>query len=377
MKKFKKTLIVFLMTLTVFTLAACESETTVLVLNPYEDVDWEATDQALTNLHTHTENSDGNGTPHDVVDYYKEYGYDILALTDHDKVTYPWTFSELNDGEDGWEDRDPEALDMLAIVGNELTQKQSGWFPDTLSLFTDYEYRQPASLDKDPQAFYNTLDELSDIEDSVAFIAHPGREWKVYEEYEEGDMYSVGWWAELFMTYEVDQLPGFEVYNRQDQYPNDRGLWDAVLAETMPERPVWGIGNDDYHGDGGGKIHRSFTRQLIAGDFTEDALRNALRQGHFFTSNIKKSDDDAPKVSRITVDDEARTITIEGSGYDAIEWFHGTDEFYVPTQVGQGETFEYGAFDGNYVRARLIRDEDGPDEAKTLTQPFGFVQEND
>ncbi|MFW5894829.1 MAG: PHP domain-containing protein [Bacillota bacterium] len=365
------------MALTVFTLSACEKETTVLTLNPYEDVDWEETDQALTNLHTHTENSDGEGTPHDVVDYYEDYGYDILALTDHDAVTYPWTFSELNDGDNEWEDRDPDALDMLAIEGNELTVSRSGWFPDTVSLFTDYEYQQPESLDMDPQAFHNTLDELAEIEDSLAFVAHPGREWKTYEEYDEGDMYSVEWWADLFNTYEVDQLPGFEVFNRNDQYPNDRGLWDAVLSQTMPERPIWGLGNDDYHGDGDGYIHRSFTRQLIAGDFTEDALRNSLRKGHFFTSNIKDNEGDAPRISSITVDEEARTITIEGSGYDAIEWFHGTDEFYEPTQVGEGETFEYGTFDGNYVRARLIKDEDEASEAKTLTQPFGFESEED
>ncbi|MFW6298508.1 MAG: PHP domain-containing protein [Bacillota bacterium] len=377
MKRYKKPFMVFLMALTLFTLSACEEKTTVLTLNPYEDVDWEETDQALTNLHTHTENSDGEGTPHDVADYYKDYGYDILALTDHDAVTYPWNFSELTGGDHEWEDRDPEALDMLAIEGNELTVSRSGWFPDTVSLFTDYEYQQPDSLDRDPQAFHNTLDEMAEIEDSLAFIPHPGREWKVYEEYDEGDMYSVQWWADLFNTYEVDQLPGFEVFNRNDQYPNDRGLWDAVLSKTMPERPIWGLGNDDYHGDGDGYIHHSFTRQLIAGDFTEDALRNSLRKGHFFTSNIKDNEGDAPRISSITVDEEARTITIEGSGYDAIEWFHGTDEYYEPTQVGDGETFDYGTFDGNYVRARLIKDEGEASEAKTLTQPFGFESEED
>ncbi len=357
-----------------FTLFACDSPNTVLVLNPYEDVDWEVTDQALTNLHTHTTYSDGSGMPHEVVDHYHEYGYDILALTDHDEVAYPWTFSDIDPT---WEDRDPEALGMLDIEGNELTITRNSWFPDVVSLFTDYKYDLPDSLSGDPEAFHNSLDEMAEIEDSVMFIAHPGREWKPYRDYEEGDMFSNAWWVELFETYSTDQLLGLEVYNRYDQHPDDRGLWDSILVETMPERPVWGLGNDDYHGDGeSGNIHRSFTHQLISGDFTEDALRQSLRQGHFFASNVNDSAIDAPTIQSITVDEKARTITIEGDDYDAIQWFHGADEFFIPIQVGEGETFEYGSFEGNYVRAKLIRDEDGPNEAKTLTQPFGFSQED-
>ncbi|MFW5913483.1 MAG: PHP domain-containing protein [Bacillota bacterium] len=374
---YKKFILLIALLIAGMTFMACESENTVLALNPYEDVDFETADQALTNLHTHTKNSDGNGTPHDVVDYYEGYGYDTLALTDHDTVTYPWTFSTLNDGEDGWEDRDPDALGMLAVEGNELTVPRNEWFPDTVSLFTDYEYQQPESLEGTPEAFHNTLDEIDEIEDSLAFIAHPGREWKTHTDYADQDMYSIPWWVDLFNDHPKDQLIGLEVFNRNDQYRHDRGLWDEILLKTMPERPVWGLGNDDYHGDGEGYIHRSFTRQLIEGDFTEDALRESLRSGHFFTSNVNNSDDDAPRISNIIVDEEARTITIEGSGYDTIEWFHGSNEFYEPTRIAEGETFEYGSFEGNYVRARLIKDKEGADEGKTLTQPFGFTQEND
>ncbi|MFW6299093.1 MAG: PHP domain-containing protein [Bacillota bacterium] len=383
MLKFKKAWTILIVGLLGLTIVACDSGNsdedvnTVLALNPYEAVDFDETHQALTNLHTHTQNSDGDGAPHDIVDYYEDYGYDILALTDHDEVTYPWTFSNLNDGENDWEDRDPDALDMLAIEGNELTVTRNPWFPDTVSLFTDYEYQQPDSLEGNPEAFHNTLDELSDIDDSLAFIAHPGREWKTYNEYADEDMYSIPWWVELFNDHPKDQLIGLEVFNRNDQYQYDRGLWDAVLAKTMPERPVWGLGNDDYHGDGEGYIHRSFTRQLIEGEPTEDALRQSLRSGHFFTSNVKESEDDAPVVTDIIVDEDARTITIEGTDYDTIEWMHGTDEFYESTVVQEGETFEYGSFDGNYVRARLIKDKGGASEAITLTQPFGFTPEDE
>ncbi len=362
------------------TLNACSGVNTKLVLNPYESIDFETTGRALTNLHTHTVYSDGNGLPHDVVDLYDDLEYDILAITDHDEVTYPWAFSEVNEN---WEDRNPEDLGMLDVLGNELTVTRTGWFPDTVSLFTDYKYQQPESLKQDPQAFHNTLDELDAIEESLMFIAHPGREWKsggeFFGDYSEGDMYHMNWWTDLFNDHPLESLIGIEVFNRDDRYPHDRRLWDAILTETMPERPVWGLGNDDYHGDDlSHGIHMSYTTQLMDEPFSEEGLKNALKNGHFFTSNTSNVMDDAPTISTIDVDKENKTITIEGEGYDKIEWFHGTTgDFFESVVVGEGETFSYGSFEGNYVRARLIVDQDGPDEAKTLTQPFGFTVENE
>ena len=36
------------------------------------------------NLHSHSTVSDGRNTPKEMKDYYKEHGYQILALTDHE-----------------------------------------------------------------------------------------------------------------------------------------------------------------------------------------------------------------------------------------------------------------------------------------------------
>lgn len=41
------------------------------------------------NLHTHTTNSDGDSTPEVVVRWYRDAGYDFLAVTDHDVLTDP------------------------------------------------------------------------------------------------------------------------------------------------------------------------------------------------------------------------------------------------------------------------------------------------
>ena len=41
------------------------------------------------NLHTHTLNSDGDSTPHEVATWYREHGYQFLVLTDHNHFTDP------------------------------------------------------------------------------------------------------------------------------------------------------------------------------------------------------------------------------------------------------------------------------------------------
>lgn len=45
------------------------------------------------NLHSHSTVSDGKHTPKEMMEYYKEHGYDILALTDHELLV---DHSELN-----------------------------------------------------------------------------------------------------------------------------------------------------------------------------------------------------------------------------------------------------------------------------------------
>jgi hypothetical protein len=60
------------------------------------------------NLHTHTTNSDGDSPPADVVAWYRDAGYDVLALTDHDFLTDPADLADI-------------AGPMLLVRGEELT----------------------------------------------------------------------------------------------------------------------------------------------------------------------------------------------------------------------------------------------------------------
>lgn len=95
-----------------------------LKVNPYEHVDWSRVGHYKLNLHTHTTQSDGQLTPAQVMDEYHSRGYHGLAITDHNRNTWPWTAFG----------RDPAAMKMLAISANELSRHHH-----TLSLFANYE----------------------------------------------------------------------------------------------------------------------------------------------------------------------------------------------------------------------------------------------
>jgi len=112
---------------------------TYVIDNPYKNVDWKNHKQYKANFHTHTTCSDGRLNPHTVVDRYVELGYTILAISDHNLVTYPWTaFEELGESKKSaqrfanepetmpqdfdFENRDPSSLGIIDIQANELSR---------------------------------------------------------------------------------------------------------------------------------------------------------------------------------------------------------------------------------------------------------------
>ncbi|MFW6319653.1 MAG: hypothetical protein ACOC1L_05660, partial [Bacillota bacterium] len=144
---------------------------------------------------------------------------------------------------------------------------------------------------------------------------------------------------------------------------------------SMPERPIWGFGNDDFHGaDGDSRINWSFSHFLVE-DLTIESFKAAMIQGAFYTSHTNQVDDSAPMITEIIVNEEERYIEIIAEDYESIRWYSGTDDtLNTSIQVGEGVRFYYGHFEGSYVRAEIWKDE--LNKNVTLTQPFGFTSED-
>jgi len=125
----------------------------VLQVNPYAGVDWDRAGQFKTNLHTHTIQSDGRMVPSRVIEECHARGYHALAITDHNRSTWPWTAFE----------RDPAAVKMLGIAGNELSRHHH-----VLSLFSNYE-----TLENDLDAAVAGVAEAG----GLAIVCHPAMHW--------------------------------------------------------------------------------------------------------------------------------------------------------------------------------------------------------
>ncbi len=349
----------FIVVICVFSMCR-QSSGPVLVLNPYEKVNWEEATQHKANFHAHTTETDGRYPPHEVVDQYHQMGYTILAITDHDRVVYPWTgFSDLNAD---YENRDPNDMGMLAIMGNELSRHHH-----TLSLFTDFKAES-----RDLNVVLENQADHSDL--ALAVLAHPAMHWPRKFNIDGGLTDSViTHYTNYFNRH--NHLIGMEVHNGtrpMTEYTLDRALWDSLLVKLMPHRPVWGFATDD--------IHRSvhYGRDWLVlplSDLSTETLRNALISGSYYFSSIrlhKGNDPDkalTPRIESITHNRRKGFIRIEVNTSEGIIADESIQWISNGAVIHTGQEFPYKRASelGNYVRAEIIGE-----GGTTYTNPFGF-----
>ena len=348
--------------------------TPVIYQNPYEEIDWATVNQYKSNFHTHTTQSNDaidEFTTANVVDKYYAAGYKILSLTDHDYNPYPWQlFPQYMSGVPA---RDPEALGMLAVPGNELSkdntnswsERTGGQFNHHNDFFTGRQGQEFASL-QESYAYTYALG-------GMQIINHPGQYWNISNTYSETQKDGPGWHATNFQTF--PSLVGLEVYNQGDRRANDRVLWDQILQRTMPERNVFGYSGDDTHNNE--QLFRNYNYMLME-DLTTEELKDAMRKGEsYFCYEPKGSGEGkAPRISAIDVDENSKTITIDTDGL--VHWIYATDKTSSAassarsTVVGIGNTFCYDGYQGSYVRAYITNM-----YGETCTQPISFKDEKE
>ena len=328
------------------------------IVNPYENVDWTQHGQYKANFHTHTTMSDGRMNPHTVVDRYHELGYQILAITDHNEVTYPWTaFAEMEASNTSlsrmesapetmpdnfvYENRYPVALGMIDIQANELSRHHhmGSFFNDHNGTTTEEE-----SL------------EATAAKDGITMLYHPGRYQNRDPQY-----YNLKWYLDLYNRY--DHLIGLEVYNQGNRYPNDRMIWDSILTVTMPDRPVWGYSNDDMHTLP--HVGRNWN-MMIMPELNHEQVRYGMENGHSYFVYAPEGHDgpQPPVIESVSVNNRRGTIEITATGYDYIVWISGGKNLHEGSSVNLNELEEAIP----YIRAKLF----GPGQTVVGTQPFGI-----
>ncbi len=217
------------------------------------------------NLHCHSTLSDGLLSPSEVSAFYRQRGYDFLAITDHRKLSPP---SHLEDG-------------LLLLSGMELDYSLPGEVLHLIGIGMDQAYAGSKSYRRGPQAGIDSMRRHG----GRVILAHPA------------------WSLNTLST--LSSLKGMtaaEVYNSVSTFPWNGDRADAsVLLDIAASHgsPYGFVASDDSHyytGEAG----RSCT-MVQADELTEAAILSALDAGYFYASQ-------GPQFEQITVEEDLITV---------------------------------------------------------------------
>lgn len=206
-------------------------------------------------LHAHTTESDGDLPPDALVAHYARAGYDVLAITDHWRITEP-----------------PSTGGLLVIPGVELNcvlpEARDGHVLGFGVRADGDELRELAGAYHDLAATAEWITGHG----GIAYLAHP---------------YWTGTTPGLLELPEA--VSGIEVYNAGCELEVGRGLstvhWDELLEAG---RPCFGIAADDSH-------HPGFDSDLawtwVRAERSAAAVLAALREGRCYGSTGPVIDD--------------------------------------------------------------------------------------
>lgn len=343
--------------------------------DPYETVDWTTFGQYKADFHAHSVESDGADQPAQMIEEHYTKGYDILAMTDHNFLSTTWDrtdraeasktyltsarLAEITAGTD---------RNGRGMTGIPHANEQS--IPDHLNTFwAPFNNQAGATLESN----IAQCEELG----GISHINHPGRYTGGSSTADNGavgaaasnDLHQVAKYVNLFREY--DSCVGMEIINKKDgDSYSDRILWDNILTQTMPERPVWGFSNDDTHA----LVNTGFSyNMMLLPENTQDQVRESMESGTFYAVALVAKRElgasfaasgPAPKITDITVDQDENSITITGENYTAIEWI--ADGEIIAT----GNTIDLNDYEqeiSTYIRAQLKGD-----GGISFTQPFGI-----
>ena len=367
------------------------------------------------NLHTHTFWSDGDEFPENVVKWYKENGYDFLALTDHNVILegelwrdFPEDHAVLKQylqeyGEE-WVEMQPheekegvlkvrlktleefrsmheEADKFLLIMGNEISN------PHAVHLLSFHQDRIiPAvkgSKEERQKMIQETVDNLKAYRQETGrnvypALAHPNFTWAITAEMMTG----------------VPGLRFFEVYNGHPKVYNDGDdnragtdrMWDIVLAHRLTKGEgeiLYGLATDDAHSYHGGNVGPGKGWVMVRSDgLTPEAILDAIDKGDFYASTgvvLKDGVEFKTEfIGTLKGTDITGTPTADSTGNE----IENTTQTYssdigkiLATSTSLSPSYTFTG-DELYVRARITSSADqyDPISGKLLGKQKGWVQ---
>ncbi len=282
------------------------------------------------NLHTHTNRSDGDSAPEDVVAWYRDHGYDFLALTDHD-VRSPPDDPPLAPGPT-----------LRLIAGEEVTMGGAGHAVHMNALCTQSQIGG--------HGFDSAASALAwgaaaiEQQHGIALINHPN--------YDRGIAAADLLAAPTASLLEIASGHPYVFSQGIDDRPSHEALWDWSLGQGMH---LMGVGVDDmHHLDETAKVEppafpgRAWV-EVFATSNDERSICEALRGGHLYAST-------GAELTRLRVTAESYTVWPRQRA--AVVFIGGEGRELQRTTVAAGAQATYTPHAGDvYVRARLETDE--------------------
>ena len=360
------------------------------ITSPYDGIDWEKNNQYKASLHSHTDASDGVQSIAESVKSHYDYGFQILAITDHAVVGKQW--NEVPDmvplyrlfkfGNTGM--RDP-----VVLTDEEREQIMNGTYQsearDALSEQLGYDLGGMLEITTGCEANgatpindchvntfgaqtvraktgiygdYETVVKTCDQEGGFCFLDHTGEFVGRYVEDEERahQPYYANKFANIFLEY--DSCVAFDVNSTR----YDSVIWDEILKLTIPNgRNVPGIAFSDSH-RANSDNDWAFT-MMIMPELTQEAFEDCMRSGAWFSvgrvDTLYLGDDFdgkgnlPPAVSSITTDNETNTISFTGSEFTNVQWISDGKIIAEGKDLTSIDLNEYEDVLGCYVRFQI------------------------
>ena len=281
------------------------------------------------NLHSHTLNSDGDSTPDDVVQWYREHGYHFVTITDHNYLTSVDGLNALHGADDKF----------IVIKGEEVTDR-FGEKPIHVNGLDPGSFIKPPGGNSVVNMVQNMVDAIRAAR-GVPSVNHP----------------NYGWAISADELGQVQRTRLFEVFNGHPLVNNLGGggvpgleeTWDRILSSG---KLLYGIAVDDAHffkrpedktvpRPGFGWVH------VRAARLEPRAIVDALERGDFYSST-------GVEMQAIDVTASVMTITVreERSSKYRIQ-FIGRQGRVLSETTASPATYTFKGDEG-YVRAKVI-----------------------
>lgn len=388
-----------------------------IITNPYEGIDWEKWEDYKTQLHCHTNASDGFLPISQFVDMHYSLDYEIVALTDHGTLNRGWNVVPETVPLMRYIKKDRTQMsDIIPIPDDEYQQYLNGTHADrsyvttagdTLTRtttngmldvplgneqnmatpfadchLTSYwaEYGQGyAGVYGDYETPSKEVAKLG----GITFLSHVGE--YVYPDKDSADHvgqkvdeYYVNKFARIFLDNPGSSL-GMGINSATDAHTRcDRILYDQILQKTIPNGVVpWANTFADSHNET--SLNDAYTMSWMP-ELTLEAFRTCLEKGQFFSishfsngvelngmaemPDFVEQDvydtkaywlDNTPNVTGVYVDQDADTITVEGINANIITW------------ISNGEVIKRESITDGSATLDLHNDE-------LLAEPYMFIR---